>query len=149
MTINWGTRILLLYVGFVALIGLLVWKSMHTKVNLVTEDYYAQELVFQKKLDAERASSLLAQKPVVSLTPKEIIIFFPPGFSGKNIEGHLQLYFAPDAALDRQFEHLQAHDGQISIPRKYIAQLKYTAKLSWTCEGTTYYQEYPLNLQAS
>lgn len=146
MAINWGTRILLLYVGFITLIGVLVWKSTHTKVNLVTEDYYAQELIFQKKLDAERATNLLVQKPVINATQDELTVLFPGPFSEKQIDANLHLYYAPDAALDLQFEHLHARNGRLNISRKDIPALKYIAKLSWTCEGTAYYQESPINL---
>jgi len=40
---NWGLKITLLYVGFVAMILTLVFKASGEKVDLVTKDYYAQE----------------------------------------------------------------------------------------------------------
>lgn len=146
MTINWGTKIFLLYSGFVLLIGVLVWKSTHTKIDLVTEDYYAQELTFQKKLDAESATAALASKPVMSVTPEAIMIFFPQDFAGKPIQADLQLYNPANAALDKNFTNLNAADGKLDIERKDLPAAKYIGKLSWKCEGKTYYQEAPLNL---
>lgn len=146
MALNWGTRILFLYLGFVALIGVLVWKSMQTKVNLVTEDYYAQELSFQKKLDAENATAALAQKPVLSVTDESVLIFFPQEFAGRPIEAKLHCYYAPDGAMDMEFDHLEVSHGRLSIPREGLPALKYTAKLSWRCAGKNFYQETPLNL---
>jgi len=144
MAINWGTRIVLLYLGFIALIGFLVWKSTHTKVNLVTEDYYAQELVFQKRLDAQNATAALVQKPQITTTADTIIIRFPEAFSTKEIEASLQLYYVPDAALDKHFDKLHTSNGTLSIPRASLPASKYTAKLNWSCDGQQYYQETPL-----
>jgi hypothetical protein len=146
MALNWGTRILFLYVGFVALMGVLVWKSMHTQVNLVTEDYYAQELSFQHKLDAENATAALTQRPVISATPDAVLVFFPHEFSALPVEAKLHFYYAPDGAMDKEFDRLATSSGRLSIPRNALPALRYTAKLSWQCAGRNYYQETPLNL---
>jgi hypothetical protein len=146
MTINWGTKIFLLYAGFVLLIGVLVWKSTHTKIDLVTEDYYAQELTFQKKLDAENATAGLANKPVMTVMPEAIMIFFPQEFAGKAIQADLQLYNPANAALDKTFTGIQATEGKLKIERKDLPAARYIGKLNWKCEGKTYYQEAPLNL---
>ena len=44
---NWGYKIMLAYVVFIAGILFLVFKSSSQKVELVTENYYEQELKFQ------------------------------------------------------------------------------------------------------
>src|ERR1043165_4473851 len=146
MTINWGTKIFLLYTGFVILIGTLVWKSVHTKFDLVTEDYYAQEISFQQRLDAQNATAGLTQKPVISATPEAIMVFFPQEFTGKAIQADLQLYNPANAALDKTFTNLQATDGKLRIERKNLPAAHYTGKLIWKCDGKSYYQEAPLSL---
>ena len=147
MSINWGAKIFLLYTGFVLLMGTLVWKSVHTKFDLVTEDYYQQEIGFQKRLNAQNATAALAQRPVMSVTPEAIMIFFPQDFSGKAVKADLQLYNPANAALDKTFSNLQAEAGRLSIARKDLPAAQYTGKLTWQCEGKTYYQEAPLNLK--
>jgi hypothetical protein len=146
MSINWGTRIIILYSGFILLIGTLVWKSTQTKFDLVSEDYYAQEVGYQKKLDARAATAELVEKPVISVTPEAILLFFPQSFSGKHISAELQLYNAANAALDKKLDKLEAKEGRITIKRKGLPAVLYTGKLSWECEGRTFYQEAPLNL---
>lgn len=146
MSFNWGKKILFLYLGFVALIVTLVWKSSQVKLNLVSEDYYEQEVSFQKRLDAQAATATLDMKPVMSVTPEAIMIFFPPNFSGKAIKADLQLYNPAGSALDKSFANLQAEDGKLRIDRKGLPAAHYTGKLTWKCDGKTYYQEAPLNL---
>ena len=48
---NWGYKILMVYVIFIAGILLLVFKSSSQNQDLVTEDYYEQELKYQQKID--------------------------------------------------------------------------------------------------
>ena len=146
MSISWGTKIIFLYVGFIALIGTLVWKSTQTKFDLVSEDYYAQEVGYQTRLDAQAATAGLAQKPVMSVSPDAILIFFPQTFANKSIQADFKLYNAANAALDKQFDKLVAREGRITIERKGLPASRYTGKLSWTCDGQTYYQETELNL---
>ena len=146
LSFNWGKKILFLYLGFMLLIGTLVWKSTHVAISLVSEDYYEQEVGFQKKLDAQAATAALHLKPVMSVTPEAIMVFFPQDFSAKAIQANLQLYNPANAALDKIFTNQQAVDGKLWIERKGLPAAHYTGKLTWKCEGKTYYQEAPLNL---
>ncbi len=52
MKLNFGVKIVVFYILFISLILTLVIKCYNNKVDLVTNDYYAKELVFQNKLDA-------------------------------------------------------------------------------------------------
>ena len=48
---NWGYKILFVYIAFVAGILAMVFGSSSQKVDLVTPDYYAKELKYQDKID--------------------------------------------------------------------------------------------------
>ena len=146
ITINWGAKIVFLYAGFVLLIVTLVWKSTHTKFDLVSEDYYEQEVNFQKKIDACSNSARLSQMPVPGITADAILVFFPQEFAGRGVSADVQLYSPSNAALDTKFKALGMRDGRVTIPRKGIIPASYIMKLSWVCEGKEYYKEMPLNL---
>ena len=148
MAISWSTRIFFLYTGFIILIGTLVWKTTQSKVELVSEDYYEREVGFQKKLDAQTATAALSQKPVVSLTDKSLLIFFPQEFAGKEISAELKLYNNANSALDKVFSGVPVIDGKLEISSERLPAMRYTAQLAWRCEGRSYYQEFPLKLSA-
>ena len=58
---NWGYKILLVYAVFIAGILFLVYKASSQKMDLVTPDYYEQELKYQSQINAtERANALSA-----------------------------------------------------------------------------------------
>ncbi|WP_369886606.1 FixH family protein [Aquimarina sp. AD10] len=57
MKINWGTAIVLVFIGFISFILYFVVR-MNTEQkfthDLVTEEYYKEELAFQKEINAEK-----------------------------------------------------------------------------------------------
>ncbi|MBW7914094.1 MAG: FixH family protein [Taibaiella sp.] len=60
MKFGWGSRIALLYGGFVVLIAALVTGSMRQDFDLVADDYYQQEIAYQNVLDAGKNQSALS-----------------------------------------------------------------------------------------
>jgi len=80
MKINWGTAIVLVFVGFISFILFFVVK-MNTNEkyehDLVTEEYYKKELAFQKEIDAEQNAKNLkkdisVRKTAEGLSKKEL-----------------------------------------------------------------------------
>jgi hypothetical protein len=57
---NWGYKILFVYLAFVAGILLMVFKSSIQKRDLVTPDYYAKELKYQQRIDAVKKTQALS-----------------------------------------------------------------------------------------
>ena len=64
---NWGFKILMLYAAFVGMIIFLVFRTAHENIDLVTEDYYQQELAFQNKIDQTAAALQIGEDPVVRI----------------------------------------------------------------------------------
>jgi hypothetical protein len=51
MKLSWGYKIMFVYIAFVAGMGFLVFKASSQKFDLVTKDYYDQELKYQQVID--------------------------------------------------------------------------------------------------
>ena len=51
MKFNWGHKILGIYFVFITGIAFMVVMSSRQKIDLVTPDYYAEEIKFQEKID--------------------------------------------------------------------------------------------------
>ena len=97
---NWGNRILFLYLGFVALIITLVVVSFSQKVDLVAPDYYARELNFESEIVKMKNEAALVEKPKVSLSNDQLLISFPAAFKDKKITGSVLVYKPSDANAD-------------------------------------------------
>ena len=61
MKFNWGYKIVLVYCVFVAGILYLVVQSSRQQMDLVTDDYYAQEIKYQEKIDQSKRASALSE----------------------------------------------------------------------------------------
>ena len=58
---NWGHKILFLYLGFVILVMVMVFMAYRQDVPLVSDDYYEKELKYQDDIDQFKNAALLAE----------------------------------------------------------------------------------------
>ncbi len=52
MKLNWGHKIIITFFFFFLIMGTLIYKSVNTDFQLVAEDYYADEIAYQDKIEA-------------------------------------------------------------------------------------------------
>ena len=97
MKINWGTGIVLAFVGFISFIMYFV-ITMNTNDDydhdLVTEDYYKQELKFQNEIDKENNAKALETNISWEKTQHGIVLTFPETLEAKKITGKVFLYLS-------------------------------------------------------
>ena len=73
MKISWGYKIAGAYLLFVAGIMFLVYKANNETYDLVTENYYEEELKFQNVIDKkQRASSLSIVPPALTKSRRRL-----------------------------------------------------------------------------
>ncbi|MBL0356996.1 MAG: FixH family protein [Chitinophagaceae bacterium] len=97
---NWGYKILFVYLAFVAGIVVMVFKSSSQKIDLVTEDYYAKELKYQDRIDAINRSNALSAPVKYEVVNQQMIISFPKEFAEKKISVTVVLYCPSDDRKD-------------------------------------------------
>jgi hypothetical protein len=146
LKMNWGTRITALYIGFVVFMVALVTAASNREVNLVAENYYEQEIGFQKRLDASKAANGLKQPVSLTLRAGEIDIELPAVFEQQPVTAEVKLYAPTGAAGDQTFA-FQTSDAHLHIPRKGLKPMQYEVQVSWQLAGKAYYQALPLKLQ--
>lgn len=142
---NWGTRIVILYVGFVALIMTLVGMSMSQQVDLVADDYYQQELKYQQRIDDMKNTNELSHRVTSSSEGENFSLIFPEEFSNKKIEGNLHFYCEYDGNKDVKTP-FTSEGNTFSMNAKNISNGRYMLKLEWNTDGETYYQELPVSI---
>ena len=98
--ISWGTKIAVLYIGFAALMGVMVTLCIHQKIDLVSDDYYERELKFQNKIDQVKNADALEEKIIHRITDQNIDVIFPQTFKGKNVTGEIVFFRPSDASKD-------------------------------------------------
>lgn len=140
MKFNWGTRIAIFYLVFVAGMIYLVVRSSQQSIELVTDDYYAQEIKYQERIDQINRTSSLSEQPFINYDQDIISIDLPAEFKGKEVKGTLLLYCPSNSVNDKSMS-FQTKDGLIrmSVPEKNNGQ--HEIQISWEANGTTYYAD--------
>lgn len=138
--LGWGTRVGLLYLAFVALIVTLVYKSMQQEFDLVSTDYYNEELKYQDVIDASNNQAALSSPVTITQQADEIVMQFPKEFAQSNMTGTAQFYSKIDADWDKKFE-VRIVDGVCRMPTTTLAATNYQVKLKWWLNEKPYYQE--------
>ena len=129
---NWGLKITFLYLAFVAMILTLVFKASGEKVELVTKDYYAQELVHQKKMDAIRSGNQWKAQVAIAVTNGSLSIILPDQLHVE--KGMINIYRPSDSALDKEFA-LNADSDGFETSTNGWPMGYYLVRLTWESEG--------------
>lgn len=140
MKISWGHKIAGAYLLFVAGIGFLAIKANNEKFDLVTKDYYGEELKYQQVIDQSANANALSMPVQTEIINNELIIHFPVEMKDKNIEGDFYLYYAADATKDFR-KKFATNTLEFKQPLPTGIKGMYQLKLSWVADGKKYYHE--------
>lgn len=144
--IGWGTRIALLYGGFVAIIVILIVGSMRQDFDLVSKDYYAEEIAYQNTIDASKNQAGLSAPAYIITDPGYVTVTLPREFKSRVVTAALHFYSPVSTSLDKKFD-LRTDNGEITVARNDLAKTAYKLKISWESEGKRYYQETAVDLK--
>jgi hypothetical protein len=137
---NWGYKIMLVYILFVVGILFLVFKTTKESNDLVTKDYYAKELKYQQVIDDAKRTSNLSSTPLINILNDSLEITFPKEFDNKLLKGTIDVYYAADEKKDfsTTIETTQSN-FKIKIPQKNKGL--HEVHLKWQVEAINYYFE--------
>ena len=97
---NFGVKITVLYLSFVALILTLVFMCFGQKVELVSKDYYAQEIAFQDKINAVNNEKSLTGSINHSVNGNEIVLTIDSTLLSNDFEGTVVFLRPSDSSKD-------------------------------------------------
>lgn len=141
MKISWGYRVMFLYVGFAGLIIYFVTRSMNEKVDLVTPDYYAQELKFQDKIESINRNNDLNQALGIEYSDAGIIITYPTDLQNKTITGAINIFRPSDKSKDQTIEITPDKEMKQTISTTSLSKGMYRIKVDYEVDGAGYYSE--------
>lgn len=143
---SWGNKLVLVFIAFGSFIGVLVYKSMHSSFDLVSKDYYKDELRYQEKIDAQNNAAQFA-KVAISQTNQYVTIQFPKEFADKAVTGEAHFYCSTNAANDKKIKLMLDTTATQILNINSFAKTNYQVKLSWVVNDTNYYTEKNLTIQ--
>ena len=140
MKINWGTAIVLIFVGFISFIMYFVIKMNTDKKyehDLVTKEYYKKELMYQKEIDAEKNARTLKNDIDIQKTIQGLLITFPRELKYEKIIGTISLYRPSNKGLDFVIP-IALKDYTLVISKNHMIEGRWDITIDWKYEETPY-----------
>jgi nitrogen fixation protein FixH len=138
---NWGNKLLLVFVFFAVGISFLVYRCMQTPVDLVSHDYYKDELAYQQVIDATKKANALTGKVTLQEQAGIITLRLPSEMKNRPLKGSITFYCPSDISRDRDLPLLPNGDGRQVIDAGHLLAGHYAVKVRWECEGNSYFNE--------
>jgi hypothetical protein len=138
---SWGVKITVLYVGFVILIMSMVYMAMQQKVELVSTDYYEQELKFQDKINKTNRANSLKESLSWEVQQGRLVLKFPEQFNRQKINGSIYFFRPSDAAMDKIIPVTTDTSVVLNIPTNQLKKGVYKMQISWEVNKEEYYNE--------
>lgn len=133
---NWPRSILLSFILFTLFIGALVAVCLRQDISLVSEEYYRDEIAFQRQIVRLENTSMLSRKPIVKIVFHWLMVNFNQDGLVTNCE--LTLFCPANRKMDRKYE---IASSVAFVPLDDLAPGLYRARLSWRMGGREYFQE--------
>lgn len=140
---NWGKSIVLSFVLFAIFIAVLVTYCLREDISLVSQEYYKDELVYQKQIERMKNTLALKEKPAIEIIGQQKIqINF--SLDSKIEKGKLNLFCPSNSQFDKSFELLSGQSQQFDITS--VHKGAYRIKLLWSMDGKDYYLEKDISI---
>jgi hypothetical protein len=136
---NFGNWIVVAFILFAMFIGALVAVCVKQDVNLVSKDYYRDELDYQHQIERINNTNRLTKKPSIAKIDGKLQVNF--GDEQKIQKGELKLFCPSNPKMDKAYT-LSVMDGTTQLFEiTFLQSGMYKAKLLWTMEGKEYFLE--------
>lgn len=137
---HWGIGIVVAIISFMAFImSLVIRMSTDTSYNhdLVTEDYYAKEMLYQNDIDAETNSN--AEIGIKSYqSEKGWVIEFPRTWKVTAIKGKIEFYRPSNKNLDFSIPLDLKNKHKMEISNSKLIEGRWNIRLEFNYAGKNY-----------
>lgn len=141
---SWGHGVVVALFAFIVFIlsMLFLFPNGQKNSEMVTENYYEEELQYQDVIDAKNRADALSEKPVYNQDTHGINITFPKDYNNSNTSIKFVLNRTDDQNLDIK-RAVQLNENQsFIIPKKVLKMGNYTLRLMWTKDKIDYRMDY-------
>jgi hypothetical protein len=141
MTLNWGHKLIGVFLVFAGMMSWLVYQSVTTRFDLVSKEYYKDELQYQQVIDGTKRANQLSNKVTIEQNGHHILLRLPNEMKQTAVTGSILFYCADDARKDKKMPLQVNTDAVQQIDARQFLFGNYTAKISWESHQQLYYAE--------
>ncbi|MEZ4839966.1 MAG: FixH family protein [Flavobacteriaceae bacterium] len=131
--LNWGGAIVIVMALFMIFILQYVYRTITMDEydhHLVSEDYYKDELFYQKEIDKIKNANELPQNLKVENTMEGLTLIFPESMEPTNISGKVYFQRPSDERIDFKKE-LNLTENKLVIKDERLVRGKWNVKVDW------------------
>lgn len=146
MKFSWGHGVVVALAAFMIFILCMIFLFPNGQKNseLISDNYYEEELQYQDVIDAKKNADALQDNPTVQLQNNGINIAFPNAFSNHNSKFNFYLFRTDDKNLDVKKDFKLRHDNTFLITKKLLVKGSYTLKLKWNNGDKNYQRDFDI-----
>ncbi|MBK0402729.1 FixH family protein [Adhaeribacter sp. BT258] len=148
--IAWWPRFIILgYILFIAYIGNFVRMAMSSDVDLVSKDYYKQEIAYQQHINT--VSQTKANNADIQVTLAEaagqLVVAFPEFYEGQKVSGKINFFRPSNMKLDFETALNLNEARQQFIPVDKLESGRWKVRVSSEVNGKNYFTEQIITLK--
>jgi hypothetical protein len=121
-------------------VGLVV-MACSQKVDLVSENYYDQEIKYQSRIDSSVRAKNLGATITYDSSTRHVIISLPARQVGKKLSGQIQFYRPAAAGLDLEFKLQPDANGIQSLDAAKLQNGLWKIRVAWNAGGQDFFLE--------
>jgi nitrogen fixation protein FixH len=142
----WPYAIIAVFVLFAGYIGFMVQQAMRTTVDLVSPDYYQQELAYQQRMESVARTAALPAPVEMTYDPSgnRLTVQLPTALASQSIKGQLHFFRPSNQLLD--FE-LPLHASGQEFSTVKMKSGYWRVRLDFTADKQAYFLEQPLTIE--
>lgn len=141
MKINWGTGLAITLGIFAFGMGFTVYQATQSEHDLVTRDYYQQELAYQSTIDGKKNAATLKEACQLRVEDQKLLLEFPASLEGEKGDLEMIMYYPTAADQDFNIEEKNWTIGRLEIPGDKLSGGKWIAKVKLNVGDKSYYFE--------
>lgn len=140
LKLNWGQSIALAMFAFIVFILSFVYKTFTRESydhHLVSENYYQEEIIYQKEIDAKSNAGKLTKNVKISNSDKGIVIKFPNELKQDDISGKIKIIRNSTDKLDLILP-IKLENYEMIIPKENLIKGLWNIRIDWKANNTDY-----------
>lgn len=136
---NWGTGLAVVLGLFVLSMAYTMYLVTQQRYDLVTTDYYEEELAYQETIDRKQEALQLSEPCRMEIIEGKLVINFPQELEGQTAKAKVLMYCLTDAEKDFTLQEEAWTVKDLQLPASKMSSGKWIAKIHLDTDHAKYY----------
>ncbi|MBL8000704.1 MAG: FixH family protein [Flavobacteriales bacterium] len=147
MKLNWGHGI---FAALALFIGMMAWfmvRAINNPEELVTEDYYKEELRYQERIDGKGMAAAAGEPVRCEAGTGRVDVIFPAAVKGAKVTGTIRFMKPNDSRADRVVPLVIDSAGRCAVDTRDWMLGAYHVEVDWLLDGVARVSEDHIDLR--